>query len=156
VWGEIQLFNFKAGGTSCYVRCSTRLKCYRQVHRRLLTADYLHRFCPLSPSLARQIDCRLPTGRSCNVCLFQLLWEWQLLYVSFNSLSLNVFPHSAVYVFLYIHAVVPNLTLFIWVHYYNYLLLTASFSCTLSYIHHDYYQLVLQSLNHSVSPASKC
>jgi hypothetical protein len=37
------------------------------------------------------------------------------------------------YVFLYIHAVV-------WVHYYNYLPLTASFSCNLSYMQQDYYQ----------------
>jgi hypothetical protein len=29
---------------------------------------------------------------------------------------------------------------FVWVHYCNYLLLTASFSCTLSYMQHDYYQ----------------
>jgi hypothetical protein len=44
------------------------------------------------------------------------------------------------YVFLYIHAVVRHVTLFVWVHYYNYLLLTTSFSCTLSYMQHDYYQ----------------
>jgi hypothetical protein len=37
------------------------------------------------------------------------------------------------YVFLYIHAVVRYVTLFVWVHCYNYLLLTASFSCTLIY-----------------------
>jgi hypothetical protein len=33
-------------------------------------------------------------------------------------------------VLLYIHAVVRHVTLFVWVQYYNYLLLTASFSCT--------------------------
>jgi hypothetical protein len=48
--------------------------------------------------------------------------------------------HISFYVFLYIHAVVWHLTLFFWVHYYNYLLLTASFSCTLSYMQHKYYQ----------------
>jgi hypothetical protein len=41
--------------------------------------------------------------------------------------------------FLYIRVVVRHLTLFVWVHYYNYLL-TASFSCTFSYMQHDYYQ----------------
>jgi hypothetical protein len=44
------------------------------------------------------------------------------------------------YAFLSIHTVVQNVNLFAWVHYYNYLLLTASFSCTLSYMQHDYYQ----------------
>jgi hypothetical protein len=29
---------------------------------------------------------------------------------------------------------------FVWVHYYNYLLLTVSFTCTVSYMQHDYYQ----------------
>jgi hypothetical protein len=42
--------------------------------------------------------------------------------------------------FLHIHAVVWHVTLFVWVHYYNYLLLTASFSCTVSYMQNDYYQ----------------
>jgi hypothetical protein len=36
-------------------------------------------------------------------------------------------------VFLYIHAVVRHSTLFVWVHYYNYFLLTASYSCILIY-----------------------
>jgi hypothetical protein len=44
------------------------------------------------------------------------------------------------YVFLYIHAVVRHVILFVWVQYYNYLPLTASSSCTLSYMQHDYYQ----------------
>jgi hypothetical protein len=34
------------------------------------------------------------------------------------------------------------LTLFACVHYYNYLLLTASFSCTLSCMQHEYYQWI--------------
>jgi hypothetical protein len=44
------------------------------------------------------------------------------------------------YVFLYIHAVVRRVTLFVWVHHYNYLLLAASFSSAFSYMQHDYYQ----------------
>jgi hypothetical protein len=40
-------------------------------------------------------------------------------------------------VVLYIHAVIRHVILFIWVHYYNFLLLTASFSCVLSYMQHD-------------------
>jgi hypothetical protein len=43
-------------------------------------------------------------------------------------------------VFLYIYALVRQVILFIWVHYYNYILLTASFSCTISYMQHDYYK----------------
>jgi hypothetical protein len=52
--------------------------------------------------------------------------------------AFSVITH--VYVFIYIHAVIWHLTLFVWVYYYNYLLLTAPFSCTLSYMLHDYYQ----------------
>jgi hypothetical protein len=44
------------------------------------------------------------------------------------------------YVFLYIHTAVLHVTWFVRAHYYNYLLLTASFSCTLSYMQHNYYQ----------------
>jgi hypothetical protein len=44
------------------------------------------------------------------------------------------------HVFLYFHNIVRHATLFVWLHYYNYLLLTASFSCTISSIQHDYYQ----------------
>jgi hypothetical protein len=44
------------------------------------------------------------------------------------------------HVFLCIHAVVQHLAVFVWVHYYNYLLLTSSFSYTLSYMQLDYYQ----------------
>jgi hypothetical protein len=36
-----------------------------------------------------------------------------------------------------------HLTLFIWVHYYNYLILSAFFSCTLSYMQQDYNRFVL-------------
>jgi hypothetical protein len=41
------------------------------------------------------------------------------------------------------HAVIRHLNLFVLVRYYNYLFLTASFSCTLSYMQHEYYQLVV-------------
>jgi hypothetical protein len=44
------------------------------------------------------------------------------------------------YVFPYIHAVFRHVTLFVWVHCHNYLLLTSSFFCALSYMQHDYYQ----------------
>jgi hypothetical protein len=43
------------------------------------------------------------------------------------------------YVFLYIHAVIRHATLFVWKRYYTYLL-SASISCTLSFMQHDYYQ----------------
>jgi hypothetical protein len=42
--------------------------------------------------------------------------------------------------FFNIHTVVWHFTLFVWVHCYNYLPLTVSFPCTLSYMPHDYYQ----------------
>jgi hypothetical protein len=40
------------------------------------------------------------------------------------------------------NACIQQLPLFVWIHYYNYLLLTDSFSCSLSYMQHDYYQLI--------------
>jgi hypothetical protein len=46
----------------------------------------------------------------------------------------ELFPELS---FFYNHAVVRHLTLFVWVRYYNYIL-TASFSCTPSYMQHDY------------------
>jgi hypothetical protein len=52
---------------------------------------------------------------------------------SYRNLHSVTNQQISFYVFLYIHAVVQHLTLFIWVHCYNYLLLTASFSCTLIY-----------------------
>jgi hypothetical protein len=52
------------------------------------------------------------------------------------------FQQICLYVLLYIHSI-QYLTLFVWVHYCNYCLLTTSFSCTLSYMEHDYWQLVV-------------
>jgi hypothetical protein len=85
----------------------------------------------------------------------QLTCMLMVFYFPELPLELRVFCNEACiqqrsfYVFLYIHAVVRHVTMFGLVHYCNYLFLTAFFSCTFSYMQHDYYQRTSQCVTSS-------